>query len=64
VNFHSNLKELVAYKRDNLFPVQLGNFSHFFSSATEGQLIWKCPLGVFKFTKKPTNFLKNVCPRL
>ena len=30
----------------------------------EGQLILKCPFGVFKSTKKSINFRKDFCPSL
>ena len=30
----------------------------------KGQLISKCPFGVFKSTKKATNFCKDFCPSL
>ena len=34
------------------------------NSSGKGQLILKCPFGVFKSTKKPTNFYKDFCPSL
>ena len=31
---------------------------------TKGQLISKCPFGVFKSSKNPTNFFQDFCPSL
>ena len=30
----------------------------------KGQIIFKCPFGVFKSSKKPTNFFQDFCPSL
>ena len=35
-----------------------------FPDGTKGQLISKCPFGVFKSTKKQRNFCKDFCPSL
>ena len=35
-----------------------------YEAKVKGQLIPKCPFGVFKSTKKPTIFRKNFCPSL
>ena len=38
--------------------------SHLFAVVAKGQLISKCPLGVFKSPKKPTIFFQDFCPSL
>ena len=37
--------------------------SHLFAVVAKGQLISKCPFGVFKSPKKPTIFFKDFCSR-
>ena len=57
-------KILQTWKKNwKVFQPQLKSFSkNYFKSISKGQLISKCPFGVFKSPKKPTNFFPGFLP--